>query len=432
MEPRRETRVRSGTVEFKTRKGRTEPQVIYSVIHAAYDVVMQPLLTAEQERLVATGRRLAERFGQRAAEHDRQASFPFANFAELHAEGLLALTIPAAYGGRGASLSDFCLLQECLAHGCGATALGLNMHLYNCGGALAQFTEPFRGRVVRAILADGAVIGSSLSEPHASLMAPQTVARKVPGGYRVTGRKYFCTLAPALRYFLFTAQLEGCAQPGMSGTVTLAAERGIEGMHIIETWDAMAMRATGSHDIEFADAFIADECLVGPEGRGSETGLQALPWYALGIASVYTGIAGAAFEFAVDYARQRKLHPLPGAIASLPGIQFTVAEMSVQLEAARALIYQTAGALAHGTDFGALTLPKVTTAQYFATRAALDVVTAAMQAVGGPSVFRRYPLERYYRDVRAGTLHPFTHYWLLEMIGKLTLGIALDAQPRWV
>jgi alkylation response protein AidB-like acyl-CoA dehydrogenase len=192
------------------------------------------------------------------------------------------------------------------------------------------------------------------------------------------------------------------------------------------------MRATGSHDIEFAGAFIPDECLVGPEGEGVESGLAALPWYALGIASVYTGVASAAYNFTVEYAKQRKLHPLPSSIAHLPGIQFTIAEMAVSLEAARALIYKTAAELAHGAEFGDDTLPKVTTPQYFATNAALKIVTKAMQAVGGPSLFRHYPLERYYRDVRAGTLHPFTHYWLLEMIGKRALGIPLDVQPRWV
>jgi alkylation response protein AidB-like acyl-CoA dehydrogenase len=239
-------------------------------------------------------------------------------------------------------------------------------------------------------------------------------------------------MAPLLRYFLFAAKLEGVSTPGVSGTVTLAAERGTDGMEIIETWDSLAMRATGSHDIQFTDAFIPDECLIGPEGAGVETGLTALPWYALGIAAVYTGVAGAAFEFTVDYVKQRKLHPLPRAIANLPGIQFGIAEMSVSLEAARALIYKTAGELARGATFGDQMLPKVTTAQYFATNAALDVVSKAMQTVGGPSLFRRYPLERHYRDVRAGTLHPFTHYWLLEMIAKRLLDIPPDAQPRWV
>ena len=393
---------------------------------------METLLTPELQARLAEACDLARRFGERATQHDREASFPFENFAELQRAGFLGLTIPAADGGRGISLYDFCLLQETLAHGCGATALALNMHLYNCGGALRQFTEPFRRRVVRAVLDDGAVIGSRLSEPSASLLSPTVTARKVAGGYRVSGRKYFCTLAPLLRYFLFNAKLEGYARPGVSGTVTLAAERGIDGMQIVETWDSLAMRATGSHDIQFTDAFIADECLIGPEGEGSESGLRALPWYALGIAAVYTGIATAAFDFTVDYVKQRRLHPLPSSIANLPGIQFTVAEMAVQLEAARALIHKTAADIAGGVDFGDRTLPKVTMPQYFATNAALDVVSKAMQAVGGPSLFRRYPLERYYRDVRAGTLHPFTHYWLLEMIGKLALGIALDAQPRWV
>jgi alkylation response protein AidB-like acyl-CoA dehydrogenase len=95
-------------------------------------------------------------------------------------------------------------------------------------------------------------------------------------------------------------------------------------------------------------------------------------------------------------------------------------------------VFKTAAEIARGADFGTATLPKVTVPQYFATRAALDVVTKAMQVVGGPSVFRRYPLERHYRDVRAGTLHPFTHYWLLEMIGKFLLDVPADATPRWV
>ncbi|HUI25345.1 MAG TPA: acyl-CoA dehydrogenase family protein [Candidatus Kryptonia bacterium] len=393
---------------------------------------MQSVLSAEQQELVAMARRLAGRCAERATQHDREASFPFDDFGDLHREGYLALAIPKDLGGRGISLDEFCLVQEQLAHGNGATALGANMHLYNLGGGLRLFRESFRRRVVESVLRDGAVIASSISEPGASLGSPQVTARKAPGGYRVSGRKYFCTLAPILRYFLFNAKLEGFTHPGMSGTVTLAAERGNAGMEIVETWDAMGMRASGSHDIQFNDAFIPEECLIGDEGAGVEGGLQSLPWYALGIASVYIGIAGAAFEFVVDYVKQRQLHPLPAAIASLPGIQFTVAEMQIKLEAARAFIFKTAFELAQGADFGDQLLPKVTAPQYFATNAALEIVTGAMQAMGGPSLFRRYPIERLYRDVRAGTLHPFTHYWLLEMIGKLALGIALDVQPRWV
>lgn len=392
---------------------------------------MQPLLTDAQRQLVTTAQRLAATFGERAERHDREGSFPFENFDDLHRAGFLTLFLPQELGGAGLSIYEFCLLQETLAHGCGPTALGTNMHWYNLGGGLPLFTESFKRRVAGAIAREGAIVASSISEPGASLGAPQVAARKVAGGYRVTGRKYFCTLAPVLRFFLFNARLEGYERPGLSGTVTLAAERGIDGMEIIETWDAVGMRATGSHDIDFRDAFIADECLIGVEGAGTEGGLGCLPWYALGIASVYTGVAGAAFDFAVDYLKRRALHPLPATVAHLPGSQFTVAAMQVQLEAARALIYKTAAELAHGADFGDQTLPKVTTAQYFATNAALEVVTQAMQVVGGPSMFRRYPLERWYRDVRAGTLHPFTHYWLLEMIGKLALGIPLDVQPRW-
>ncbi|MEO8605613.1 MAG: acyl-CoA dehydrogenase family protein [bacterium] len=393
---------------------------------------MQPLLTADQQTLLGEANRLATRFAERAEQHDRDGSFPFENFAELRTAGFLTLWLPRQLGGGGRTIYDFCLVQEALGRGCGATALGTNMHAYNLGGGLHLFTGTFRRRVADAVVRDGALIASSLSEPGASLGAPQVTARKVPGGYRVSGRKHFCTLAPVLRFFLFNARLEGFERAGMSGTVTLAAERGIDGMRIIDTWDALGMRASGSHDIEFEDAFIADECLIGVEGAGSEGGMTCLPWYALGIAAVYTGIAGAAFDFTVDYLSHRKLQPLPASLGHLPGAQFTVAEMQIQLETARALIYKTAAELAHGADFGAGLLAAVTTPQYVATRAALEVVTSAMQAIGGPSIFRRLPLERWYRDVRAGTLHPFTHSWLLEMIGKSALGIPLDVQPRWI
>jgi len=392
---------------------------------------MQPLLSDAQLELVAEAQRLATAFAERAERHDREGSFPFENFADLHRAGFLTLFLPPELGGRGRSIYDFCLLLETLAQGCGSTALGLAMHWYNLGGGVQLFTDGFRRRVADVVQREGAVIGSSISEPGASLGAAQVRASKVAGGYRVSGRKYFCTLAPILRFFLFNASLEGWQRAGTSGTVTLAAERGTEGMEFIDTWDALGMRATGSNDIEFRDAFIPDEYLIGVEGAGTEGGMACLPWYALGIASVYTGVAGAAFAFAVDYAKHRTLHPLPASIAHLPGQQFTVAAMQVQLEAARALIYKTAAELAHGADYGEAAFAKVTTPQYFATNAALEVVTQTMQLVGGPSVFRRYPLERWYRDVRAGTLHPFTHYWLLEMIGKLALGIAIDVQPRW-
>ena len=391
----------------------------------------EPLLTTAQRQLIESASRLASRFAERAEKHDRDGTFPFEDFADLYREGFLALPLPVDLGGRGFSIHDFCLVQEQLARGSGPTALGTNMHFYNLGGGFDLFTENFRRRVAEAVLGEGALIASSISEPGASLGSPQVRARRVDGGYRVSGRKYFCTLAPALRWFLFNAKLDGFEQPGLSGTVTLAAERGTEGMRIVETWDAMGMRATGSHDIEFSDAFVPAECLIGEEGAGFEGGLQSLPWYALGIASVYLGIAGAAFDFTVEYVRRRTLHPSPRSIAHLPGIQFDVAEMSIALEAARAFVFKTAAELAGGAEFGDELLPKVTSPQYFATRTALDVVTRAMQTIGGPSIFRRHPIERLYRDVRAGTLHPYTHTWLLEMIGKLRLGIALDAEPRW-
>jgi len=107
---------------------------------------MQPLLTDAQRELLGTARRLATTFAERAERHDREASFPFENFADLHRAGFLALALPVELGGRGLSLYDFCLLQETLGRGCGATALGTNMHWYNLGAGCT--CSPMRSAAV--------------------------------------------------------------------------------------------------------------------------------------------------------------------------------------------------------------------------------------------------------------------------------------------
>ncbi len=195
----------------------------------------EPLLTMAQRDLVERAHGLALRFAARAEAHDREASFPFADFTDLRDAGVLALPLPAAHGGGDLNLYDSCLLLEQLARGSGPTALVLNMHLYNLGGGFSLFRESFRARVAAAVRDDGATIASSISEAGASLGSPTVVARKVAGGYRISGRKYFCTGAPRLRWFLFNARLEGFERPGVSGTVVLAAERGTEGMIMHET-----------------------------------------------------------------------------------------------------------------------------------------------------------------------------------------------------
>ena len=304
----------------------------------------EPLLTPWQGELLDKARRLAVRFAARAEAHDREGSFPFEDFADLHREGYLALPLPADLGGAGFSIHDFCLAQEQLARGSGPTALGVGMHLYNLGGGFDLFSESFRRRVAAAVIGEGALVASSISEPGASLGSPQVTARKVEGGYRVSGRKYFCTLAPILRWFLFNAKLEGCDRPGVSGTVTLAAERGSEGMRVIETWDAMGMRATGSHDIEFSDAFVPQECLVGEEGagvRGRAAGVcRGTRWGSRRSNSespAPPSTSSSTTRSGACCIRGR------GSIAHLPGVQFDVAEMSIAARGGARLRLQDGG-----------------------------------------------------------------------------------------
>ena len=143
-------------------------------------------LTDTQRELVAVAQRLAARFAERAEQHDREASFPFDNFDDLRHEGFLALALPPDLGGSGLRSTTSACCRRPLARGCGATALGTNMHWYNLGGGLHLFTDSLRRRVADAIVREGASSPAASPSRARVLGAPQVVARKVAGGYRIT------------------------------------------------------------------------------------------------------------------------------------------------------------------------------------------------------------------------------------------------------
>jgi alkylation response protein AidB-like acyl-CoA dehydrogenase len=389
---------------------------------------------ARTERLLALAGRLADDFATRAAEHDRDNTFPFENFDAMRREKYLALTLPESLGGLGATIKDFALCQERLAQGDGATALAVNMHLFAIGamGERGSFEQPQAQFLIRMAAEQGWVVGGGYTEPEigGNWGFPSTTAERGSGVYVLNGRKTFTSMAPIINFFVINATVRSDDGATIG---TFLIPKGTPGVEVVETWDTMGMRATASHDLLLKDATVPEATLVftRPPGNLDPEATRLFAWFGLSIAGVYTGIAIAARDFAVEFARSRRPSVMPRPIAHLPGIQFLIADMDIKLAAARALTLRVADEWLAGQHHNAEGLPAVVMPKYVATNSAIEVVSAAMQLVGGVGMFKRHPLERHYRDVRAGTFHPFGNDIAREIIGKAAVGIPLDVDPRW-
>ncbi|WP_067931826.1 acyl-CoA dehydrogenase family protein [Alicyclobacillus kakegawensis] len=363
--------------------------------------------TPEQARRHEVIRALSEQFAQRAAQHDAEASFPHENIEALRDAGYVAWTTPKEFGGLEISLYEMLLHQEQVARGDGSTALAIGWHV---GMMLSlrttrAFPEPLFAEVCRSVVERGALINSCASEPATGSPSrggrPQTTATPVAGGYRITGRKTFSTLSPALDWVLITAGIAGSEDVGEF----LVTGKDIQ---IIETWNTMGMRATGSHDIVLKDVFVPEERLISRHrpGETSRRNSDGGGW-TLHIPACYLGIALAARDFAVRYAATYQPNSLPHPIAKVAHIQEKLGQMELKLVAARTLMYDIARRWDVSDAATRLALrPQLGAVKTLATNAAIEVVDLAMRVVGGRSIWRDLPLERMYRDVRAGLHNP--------------------------
>jgi alkylation response protein AidB-like acyl-CoA dehydrogenase len=376
-------------------------------------------------------------FADRAAVHDRENTFPFEDFRDLQESGYLALTVPAELGGGGADLPRLCEEQELLATGAPATALAANMHLFTVGLAAELWQESKDEKIeflLRAVAENQLIVGSSISEEETggnNFRHATAKAERVDGAFRVTGRKIFCSLSPVMTAFTSHALYEG----GENGPeiVHFLVFRETEGLEITDNWDALGMRATGSNDVVLNDVFIPDDLVFvrRPAGKLDGFAINAHRWFDLTFAAVYTGLARGALEYALRHARERVRKPATTPISHTPKVQFLAAEMEIALTAAQAVVRQAAMDLRAGAADSPRQLAEVLTAKEIATANAISVVDNAMMIVGGLGYLKRSPLERLYRDVRAGKVHPPSGYDAKEIIGKAILDIPLDIDPQW-
>ena len=397
-------------------------------------------LTPAQRKWHDLAARHADTFAQRAAEYDLAGRFPYENYAEMKASGYTAMPIPADCHGGGASLLDICIAQNRLAQGCGATALAVNMHfgLPFVMTDLIALGDDGPKEMLTKIADEQLIVFGAITDPQVDSykgitgMGYTTVkAEKVDGGFRINGRKGFGTNSPIGDLFGCSAVYNDPADGEIGLIFVLPSDTA--GLVCLNDWDTMGMRASQSHSWRLENVFVEEDHVFKHnlwEWDKYARGLWA--WHGGSFGAVYLGIAKAARDFAVNQTRDRTRLPFKHPESYYPGHQFLAAEMDISLHAGWAWQTQIAERLIDINNRDDATIVEAVAMQYFCMRAAMDVVNKAMDMVGGAALARRLPLERYYRDVRAGPMHPIGGYDALELIGKHAFGLHRDVQPRYV
>jgi alkylation response protein AidB-like acyl-CoA dehydrogenase len=382
----------------------------------------------------------ARRFGAkvlapRAAQHDRDASFPIENFRDMHKEGLLAVCVPRAEGGAGASFRTYCLAAAELGRYCGATALSWNMHVCSTlwTGALTddldltaeERAEHNRRRSLhyRRIVRDGAIYSQPFSEGGAAaagVVAFGTAAKPVDGGFLVTGKKIFASLSGAADFYgvLCTERGEGEAA-SRRNTLYLSVPANAAGVSVVGDWDPLGMRATVSRTLLLNDVFVAEEEMLMPRGvyfRAATT----WPHMFLTLSPAYMGLSQAAYDFAVAYLRGELPGTPPVKRRMFPTKQIAVAEMRIALEQTKTLWFQAISEA--GANPSKEQVLRAYAAQFTVMENANALAAKAIRTCGGQAMLKSLSLERIYRDSRCGSLMlPWTAEICLDRLGRETL-----------
>jgi len=359
----------------------------------------------------ATARHLAIEFGKRAADHDRTGRFVKDNFGDLREAGFFSAAIPVQLGGGGASFEDMCMVIREIGKQCGSTALTFAMHTHTVG---ANVYKHLRGdkaatAMLRKVVADELIISTTGAN---DWLHSSGTAERVDGGYRVRARKRFVSGSPGADVLATSVTFEG-----EDGTEVLhfAIPGKTEGIEIVETWDALGMRGTGSNDVVYDGVFVPETAVVArrPADKWHPMWEVILPIAMPLICSAYMGLAESATVMAIDAAKRNG--------ADLAGVM------------GEALNSLTIGKLAlsdmirQNDNYGflpsiGLVSDILTRKAIIAEQARITVETAA-ELVGGPGFYRGHAIERIVRDVRAIHFHPLPLRRQQIFSGRLALGL---------
>ena len=382
-------------------------------------------LTDEQQHLRRTVREFAEgEIAPHVMEWDEASQFPKEIIPQLGQMGLLGVIFPEKYGGAGLGYLEYSIVIEELSRVDGSIGLIVAAHNSLCSNHIYKFGTEAQKQKYLAPLAQGKKLGCwSLTEPGAGSDAggTRTVAVKQDSGWVLNGSKTFTTNGHYADVCVGMAVTDAAKkQHGISAFII---EKGTPGFRPGKKENKLGMRASDTSEVIFSDCRVPGESLLGAEGEGFINSLQVLDGGRISIASLALGMAQGAYEAAVKYAKQRK--QFGKAISEFQAIQFKLADMATEIEAARLLVWEAAYLADRSLrekNSGIRFTRESSMAKLFAAEVAVRVANEAVQIFGGYGFVKDYPAEKYYRDAKLCTIGEGTSEIQRLVIARQLLG----------
>jgi len=375
--------------------------------------------TDEQEQLRKTIREFAEgELRPHVMEWDEASHFPIELVPKLGAMGLMGVIFPEEFGGAGMGYVEYVIIISELARVDGSIALSVAAHNSLCTNHIYKFGTEEQKRKYVVPLAQGKKLGAwSLTEPEAGSDAggTRTAAVRKNGGWVLNGAKTFTTNGHSGDVCVAMAATD--PSKGRHGISAFIVERGTPGFRAGKKENKLGMRASETSEVILSDCFVPAEHLLGKEGEGFVNSLQILDGGRISIAALALGMAEGAQEASVKYSKQRK--QFGKFISEFQAIQFKIADMATQIEAARLLTFQAAWMADTGNKRHSV---ESAMAKLYASEAAVRVANEAVQIFGGYGFVKDYPAEKFYRDVKLCTIGEGTSEIQRLVIARQLLG----------
>jgi len=381
-------------------------------------VTATPLTTlSEDERLFySTVRQFAEEaIAPQVRAMDDEQQFAAGLVGRLFELGLMSIEIPEELGGAGGSFFDAVLAIEAISTVDPAVAVLVDVHNTLVVNALRRWGSEAQRQRWLPKLATGTVGAYALSEAGSGsdAFALQTRAEKIPGGFRLNGRKLWISNAREAGLFVVFATLDPAA--GYRGITAFMVEKDTAGFTVGRKEDKLGIRASSTCELMFDGCEVGEENLLGEPGKGYKIAIETLNEGRIGIGAQMLGLAEGAWGHAARYAKERRQFGKP--IAEFQAVQFALAEMATEIEAAKLMVYNAA----RMKDAGQPYVREAAMAKLFASQVAERVASQCVEVFGGNGFVRDYPAEKYYRDAKVGKIYEGTSNMHLATIAKQVL-----------
>ncbi len=373
-------------------------------------------LTDDQRQIGELAAEIARReIEPHIAAWDREHVFPRDLYTKLTDAGIMGILVPETYGGAGADHVSYTLAIEELARVDAGTAVTVSVHSMICAAILKLGTQPQRERWLPALAGGNVLAGFALTESDAGSDATKirATAKRTADGYVLNGRKQWCTTGSYAGVVMGMFRTGGAGAPGVSAFLIDAS---VAGLRVERVTEKLGIHTSNTCDLAFDDVAVPAGALLGEEGAGFGNAMTALTAGRIGIAAQSIGILAACLDESVAFAKERVAFGKP--IGAFEGISFKIAQMAMDLDAARLLTYRAAALADAGQPFG-LAASK---AKLFASTAARKHAAEAVQIHGGYGYTTEFPVERHYRDAKITEIYEGTSEIQQIIIARALLG----------